>query len=132
VILEFNNFFKRKSLASTYKPTLLKCLLDLGDHNGDEGSQWVKKDGDTFTVDLNFVTARFLRYYHPLKFKFNLKQEATKKRIAIYSILEEYQNELGVKTTPTKKIFCSDKFEEMRRKTIDNAEQKTENISSRF
>ncbi len=34
---QFNNFFKRKSLASTYKPTLLKGLLDLGDYNKDEG-----------------------------------------------------------------------------------------------
>ena len=120
MIEQFNNFFKRKSLASTYKPTLLKCLLDLGDYNECEGGQWVKKEGDSFTVDLNFVAARFLRYYHPLKFKFNLKQEATSKRIAIYNILETYQNELGVKSTPTKKVFCSEKFKEMREKTIGN------------
>jgi len=120
MIEQFNNFFKRKSLASTYKPTLLKCLLDLGDYSKDEGSKWVKKEGDSFTVDLNFVAARFLRYYHPLRFKFNLKQEATKKRIAIYNILEEYAEELGIKSTPSKKMFCSEKFEEMRKKTIDN------------
>ena len=32
---EFNRFFKKQSLAATYKPTLLKCLLDLGDYNQD-------------------------------------------------------------------------------------------------
>lgn len=118
---QFNNFFKRKSLASTYKPTLLKCLLDLGDYNKDEGSQWVQQDGDSFTVDLNFIAARFLRYYHPLRFKFNLKQAATSKRIAIYKILETYQNEIGIKSTPSKKVFCSSKFDDMRKETIDNA-----------
>jgi 5-methylcytosine-specific restriction endonuclease McrA len=120
MISEFNRFFKSKSLASTYKPTLAKCLLDLADYKPDEGSQWVQKNGDTYTVDLHFVAARFLRYYHPLRFKFKLKQEATKKRIAIYNILEEHQEELGTKSTPSKKLMCSEKFKEMREKTIIN------------
>ena len=120
MISEFNRFFKSKSLASTYKPTLAKCLLDLADYSEDEGSQWVVRKGDAYTVDLHFIAARFLRYYHPLRFKFKLKQEATKKRIAIYNILEEYQEQLGVKSTPSKKIMCSDKFSEIREKTITN------------
>ena len=120
MISEFNRFFKSKSLASTYKPTLVKCLLDLADYTSDEGNQWVKQKGDTYTVDLHFIAARFLRYYHPLRFKFKLKQEATKKRIAIYSILEEYEEQLGIKSTPSKKIMCSEKFSEIREKTIIN------------
>ena len=70
--LEFNKFFKRHNLASTYKPMLAKCLLDLGDFKKDEGSQWVEKKGNMFTVNLHFVAARFLRFYHPLKFQFKL------------------------------------------------------------
>ena len=120
MISEFNRFFKSKSLASTYKPTLVKCLLDLADYQNDEGGQWVKQKGDTYTVDLHFIVARFLRYYHPLRFKFKLKQEATKKRIAIYSILEEFEEQLGVKSTPSKKVMCSEKFSEIREKTIVN------------
>ena len=120
MISEFNRFFKSKSLASTYKPTLVKCILDLADYQNDEGSQWVKQKGDAYTVDLHFIAARFLRYYHPLRFKFKLKQEATKKRIAIYSILEEYEEQLGVKSTPSKKVMCSEKFSEIREKTIIN------------
>jgi 5-methylcytosine-specific restriction endonuclease McrA len=120
MISEFNRFFKSKSLASTYKPTLVKCLLDLADYQSDEGSQWVKQKGDTYTVDLHFIAARFLRYYHPLRFKFKLKQEATKKRIAIYNILDEYEEQLGVKSTPSKKLMCSEKFSEIREKTIVN------------
>ena len=120
MISEFNRFFKSKSLASTYKPTLVKCLLDLADYASDEGNQWVKQKGDVYMVDLHFIAARFLRYYHPLRFKFKLKQEATKKRIAIYNILEEYEEQLGVKSTPSKKVMCSEKFSEIREKTIIN------------
>ena len=90
MISEFNRFFKSKTLASTYKPTLAKCLLDLGDYSEDEGGQWVKLEGNTYTVDLHFLAARFLRYYHPLRFTFKLRQQATRNRIAIYEILEKY------------------------------------------
>ena len=69
-INEINRFFLSKSLASTYKPTFLKCLLDLADYSQDEGSQWIKQTDDSFEVDLNFVAVRFIRYYWPLKFKF--------------------------------------------------------------
>jgi len=115
---QFNRFFSSKSLASTYKPTFVKCLLDLGDFRDDEGSQWVEEKGDYVIVDLNFIAARFLRYYHPLKFKFKLKQEASKKRIAVYRILEEFKEQIGVKSIPSKKSLCSKKFSDMRQKTI--------------
>lgn len=120
MISEFNRFFKKQSLASTYKPTFLKCLLDLGDFEHDEGGKWVEKKGDELVVDLQFVAARFLRYYHPLKFKFKLKQEATSKRIAIYGILKDNAKEMGVKSTPSKKFLCSDKFSEMLKTTVSN------------
>jgi 5-methylcytosine-specific restriction endonuclease McrA len=119
MISEFNRFFSSKSLASTYKPTFVKCLLDLGDFKSDEGSQWVKKDDNTITLDLNFVAVRFLRYYHPLKFKFKLKQEATPKTIAVYRILEEFKEIVGVKSTPSKKQLCEQRFSEIRQRTID-------------
>ena len=118
MISEFNRFFSSKTLASTYKPTFLKCLLDLGDYKEDEGSQWVAKSNGAITVDLNFVAARFLRFYWPLLFKFRLKQEPTHTPIAVYRILEQYSELLGTKTQPTKKQLCSEKFAEIRLKTI--------------
>lgn len=118
MVSEFNRFFSSKSLASTYKPTFLKCLLDLGDYKPDEGSQWVAESNGSLVVDLNFVAARFLRYYWPLRFKFRLKQEATKTPIAVYRILEQYEEQIGVKSTPTKKIMCSESLGELRQKTI--------------
>ena len=41
---EFNRFFKKQSLAATYKPTLLKCLLDLGDYNQDSNLWYFEMD----------------------------------------------------------------------------------------
>jgi len=118
MISEFNRFFSSKTLASTYKPTFLKCLLDLGDCKDDEGGQWITKKNNPITVDLNFVAARFLRFYWPLRFKFKLKQEPTHSPIAVYRLLDEFSELLGVKTQPSKKQLCSEKFTELRLKTI--------------
>ena len=93
-------------------------MLDLGDCKKDEGDQWITKKDNSITVDLNFVAARFLRFYWPLRFKFKLKQEPTHIPIAVYRILDEFSELLGVKTQPTKKILCSSKFTELRLKTI--------------
>ena len=120
-IQEFNRFFKTKTLASTYKPMLAKCLLDLGDYNEDEGGHWVEENEESLIVDLNFVVARFLRYYHPLKFKFKLKQDPQPyKTIEIYEILEEFKDEIDVKSIPSKKKVCSDSFSNIRQKTISS------------
>lgn len=119
-ISEFNRFFKKQSLASTYKPTFVKCLLDIGDCKDQEGKKWITDNGNELTVDLNFIIARFLRYYHPLKFKFKLKQEATRNTIAIYDILERYKSQLGTKSVPSLKKLCSEKFSEIREITIKN------------
>jgi len=118
LISEFNRFFKSKTLASTYKPTFLKCLLDLADYKEDEGGEWIEKNGNNITVDLNFVAARFLRFYWPLFFKFKLKQEPTPTRIAMYRLLEEYSELVGVRTQPTKKKLCSQDFAELRLRAI--------------
>ena len=118
---EFNRFFKSNSLASTYKPTLAKCLLDIGDYQKDEGSEWVTKNDDTFTVNLHFIAARFLRYYYPLKFQFKLKQEGTKQTVAVYKILDNCKdlfNQLKSKKTPSKKQMCMKLFDEMRETTF--------------
>jgi len=90
----------------------------LADYKEDEGGEWIEKNGNNITVDLNFVAARFLRFYWPLFFKFKLKQEPTPTRIAMYRLLEEYSELVGVKTQPTKKKLCSQDFAELRLRTI--------------
>jgi len=118
-ISEFNRFFLSKTLASTYKPTFMKCLLDLGDFKKEEGQKWIKDNGGSLQVDLNFIAVRFIRFYWPLLFKFKIKQEATAQPIAVYRILNEYVALFGEnKSQPTKKQLCEDKFDELRLKII--------------
>jgi len=54
MIDEINRFFGSKKLASTYKPTFLKCLLDVGDCKTEEGTQWIKHNGNNYEVNLDF------------------------------------------------------------------------------
>ncbi len=119
IVSEFNRFLKKQSLASTYKPMFAKCLLDLGDFDKDEGGQWVKTSGDSLVVDLNFVAARLIRYYHPLRFKFKLKQfPHPNKTLDIDKILDKFKDEIGVKTIPSKKQLCSKRFKKIREEII--------------
>ena len=116
-MLEFNRFFKSRNMAATLKPTFFKCLLDIGDHEDDEGSQWINQTQNHYEVDLNFLAVRFIRYYWPLKFRFKLKQEATSTPIAVYRILDEFSELIG-RRPPTKKNLCDDRFADMRLKII--------------
>ena len=102
MISEFNRFFSSQNLASTYKPTFLKCLLDLADYKEDEGGNWVVKNGNEITVDLNFVAARFLRYYWPLLFKFRLKQDPLTLQLQCIDYYRNIQNYLEQRLTQQK------------------------------
>jgi len=118
-ISEFNRFFLSRTLASTYKPTFLKCLLDLGDYKKDEDKNWIKDKGNSLEVDLNFIAVRFIRLYWPLLFKFKIKQEATAQPIAVYRLLNEHVHLFGEnKSQPSKKQLSEDKFDEFRLKII--------------
>ena len=121
MIEQFNLFFNKSTQSSTYKPTFMKCLLDIGNCKDDEGKEWVKDNGEYYTVDLNFIIARFLRFYHPLKFQWKLKQETTTKTIAIYGIFDRYKELVGIKSAPSLKKFCSEKFSDIREETIKHA-----------
>lgn len=118
-ISEFNRFFSSKTLASTYKPTLMKCLLDIGDSEENEGHHWIKDAENSFEVDLNFLAVRFIRYYWSLLFKSKLKQEATATPIVVYRILNEYVSLFGKnKSRPSKELLCEDEFAELRLKIV--------------
>jgi hypothetical protein len=104
---EFERFFHSNSKVSTYKPMFLKALVDLGGFREDEGSQWVKDDGDKLVVDLEFVAARFIYYCHPLYYKFKLKQQFGKMTVLSYKIFEEFEV-FKPKNKVSKKEFCKE------------------------
>lgn len=120
LLTELNRFFVSKKLASTYKPTFLKCLLDIGDNTKDEGQHWIQESEKNLEVDLHFIAVRFIRYYWPLLFTFKLKQAPTPTPVAIYRLLDEH-SKLFNKSQPTKKELCSDKFAKLREAVIKEA-----------
>ena len=119
---EFDRFFGGSpNLASTYKPTFLKCLLDIGNDENIEGSQWITQRENEYEVGLDFIAARFIYYYWPLKFLFKLKQQATRDQIVVYTILDDYSDLFilnGRRSQPTKEKLCDNRFAEMRLKII--------------
>jgi len=121
---EFDRFFGGSpNLASTYKPTFLKCLLDIGNDENIEGSQWITQRENEYEVGLDFIAARFIYYYWPLNFIFKLKQAATPSPIAVYRILNDYSDLFilgGRRSQPTKEKLCNmdNDFVEMRKEII--------------
>ena len=121
---EFERFFHSNSMVATYKPMFLKALLDLGDFREDEGSQWVKNDGDNLVVDLEFVAARFIYYCHPLYYKFKLKQQFGIMKVISYKIFEEF-DVFKPKNKVSKKEFCKEKYKDARVRLVRDGISKT-------
>ena len=121
---EFERFFHSNSMVSTFKPMFLKALVDLGDFKEDEGSQWVKDDGDNLIVDLEFIAARFIFYCHPLYYKFKLKSQFGLKTIVSYKIFEEF-DVFKAKNIVSKKEFCKKEYEDARIRLVRDGISKT-------
>ena len=103
----FNAFFSRGGMTATYKPVFLKCLLDLGKydvqgHNsGIPGSEWVEVDGDTVTLDLNFVAARLVKHYWDMDHGFRFRQTSNPGDAKIVQIIRECGRASGLAKPPT-------------------------------
>ena len=122
--IEFERFFHSNSMVATYKPMFLKALLDLGDFKKDEGSQWVKNDGNNLVVDLEFIAARFIYYSHPLYYKFKLKQQFGKMTVLSYKIFEEFDI-FQPKNKVSKKEFSKEKYKDARIRLVRDGISKT-------
>ena len=61
----FNKFFKSGKMFSTYKCVLLYALTEVSRYvgNGLNKNEWITRNEDTVTVNLNFLAARFIKYY---------------------------------------------------------------------
>lgn len=106
-IREFNAFFSRGGMTATYKPVFLRCLLDLGKydiggHNaGLPGSEWIEVDGDTVTLDLNFVAARLVKHYWDMDYGFRFRQTSNPGDAKIVQIVRECGRAAGLAKPPT-------------------------------
>lgn len=123
-LAKFRTFFNRENFSSTYKPYFLKSLIEIADY--DEGSpmlpghQWLQKEGENLTLNLNFIAVRFLRFYGELYFKFKLKQSSTPLDANINRILESLRIYFDRKL-PTCEFLASDRFAEKRKEVINSS-----------
>ena len=122
----FEGFFtKRVKMSSTYKPILLRSLLDIGDLDDpkrrDEivGRYWLERRNGRLTVDLNFVAARFAKYYWDMKYSFKLRQSQSPNDANIVRMIEECHK--GRKKPPTIQELAGDEMADFRKKVINKS-----------
>jgi 5-methylcytosine-specific restriction endonuclease McrA len=121
---EFNRFFTRRSLASTYKPYFLKSLFDLTEYDDStkqfHGKDWIEKLPNGLKVDLEFIASRFAFLYWNPHFKFKLKQSPhPREHVHVYLILDDLQNMLEErKKIPKITVFCSPMYSNIRKRII--------------
>lgn len=122
----FGAFFtKRVKMSSTYKPILLRSLLDIGDlddpkkSDGIVGREWLELKDGRLTVDLNFVAARFAKYYWDMRYSFKMRQSQSPNDANIVRMIEERHG--GHKKPPTVQELAGDEMADFRKKVIDRS-----------
>lgn len=71
----FGNFFERGFMMSTYKAVFLRSLLDIGKHGRGNlvGAEWILVEGDRVRLELDFIAARFIKYYWDMEVAFAMR-----------------------------------------------------------
>lgn len=122
----FNVFFSRRiSMSSTYKPILLRALLDMGDLDDPKkrhvlvGREWLKRSGGRLEVDLNFVAARFAKYYWDMEYSFHLKQAVHPKDASIVRLIKEQHMSRKKPQPPTVDELAGDGMAGFRKDVIN-------------
>lgn len=76
----FDRFFARPRMSSTYKPVFLGALVDVGRWREDDrlvGRQWIREEpGGRISVGLDFVAARFAKFYWDMAAGFGARHAA--------------------------------------------------------
>lgn len=122
----FNRFFNNEGrMSSTYKPVFLRALLDIGDLYDSEksakliGRQWVEQQNNQIIVDLNFIAARFAKYYWDMEYSFRLRQSQDPQDANITRLIKAIHE--PKKKPPTTKELSSDKMESFRKMVINKS-----------
>lgn len=121
----FNTFFTRARMTATYKTVLLRSLLDLGKyevHGSNsklQGNEWVEADEDEVVLDLNFIAARFIKYYWDMDHSFKLKQTTNHNDARIVQIVRKHREKRKLTKPPTLDELVSDSSKQIREETIE-------------
>lgn len=71
----FNSFFETATMVGTYKAVFLKSLADIGDYGKKDlvGNEWICPQDGKIHLDLNFIAARFAKYYWDMEIAFGMR-----------------------------------------------------------
>ncbi|ABK76751.1 HNH endonuclease [Cenarchaeum symbiosum A] len=116
----FNRFFGNSNrMASTYKPVFLRALLDVADLDGTRrlaGERWLERKDGKLVIDLNFIAARFAKYYWDMEYSFRLRQSQDRQDANITRLVKAAHKE-GDKP-PTIEVMASEEMDEFRKRVI--------------
>jgi len=127
----FTSFLNSYSTAGTYQFVFLKSLLYLPEEIDGKKRQWgnkkgwIKKNGNTTEVDLQFLAIPFMKYYWDMFYKFRLVQSAAKNQhgdedINIHKLFVEKKGKKTIEKKPPKhlKDLEHDVYEPMRKSVV--------------
>ena len=71
----FDGFFRSSAMSSTHKPVFVRALADIGKYDQGDliGRQWIHHNGARVRLDLDFVAARFAKYYWDMEAAFQMR-----------------------------------------------------------
>ena len=123
---EINHFFSgAPSYNSTYKLYLFKTLLDLKDYgnftNPNDRSWVTNAIGNAVSVDLNFLSTRFVYHYWNLWFKFKLRQSPNPdplKGVVIYGLLDAIKAKRTDEKRPNIEELSDSSLNDLRKEVI--------------
>lgn len=121
----FDRLFRNENrMSSTYKPVFMRAMLDVGDMENKDliGRQWLKKEGEKLLVDLNFVAARFSKYYWDMEYGFRLRQSQDPKDANILRLIKSERKD-GQKP-PTLEKLAGDDMADFRKNVIKESIRK--------
>ncbi len=126
-VAKLSAFFEtgKRHMTATYKPVLLRCLLDIGRHNNGSatlpaGGTWIRNDGENVIVNLNFIAARFAKYYWDMSVSFDgLKQSHHHDGSTINTIIMKYGAARVDPNPPTIADLETLQYEDLRQEVIE-------------
>lgn len=72
----FSEFFRNLNMSSTYKPVFLWAIVDVAKYGTGErlvGRQWVREEEGKVYVELDFLAARFAKFYWDIIVGFEMR-----------------------------------------------------------
>jgi hypothetical protein len=87
----FSVFFRNADFSSSYKPVFLKTITDIADYGDAKliGGEWLSKKDDKLVVELDFLAARYAKYYWDMYYKFRLRQSHNPSDVNIHKFFKD-------------------------------------------